>query len=42
MTTLDEKRELLRMFIERVTVNRAKPGARAFDSDRVKIKSRTL
>jgi hypothetical protein len=40
--TLDEKRELLRLFIERVTVYRAKPGARTFDSDRVRITWRTL
>lgn len=35
--TLDEKREMLSMFIDRVVVNRAKPGTRAFDSDRVEI-----
>jgi DNA invertase Pin-like site-specific DNA recombinase len=40
--TLDEQRELLRMFIERVVISRAKPGARAFNPDRVEIAWRTL
>jgi hypothetical protein len=40
--TLDEQRELLRMFIERVVISRAKPGARAFNPDRVEIVWRTL
>ena len=35
--TLDEKRELLRMFIEKVVINRATPGTRAFDPGRVEI-----
>jgi hypothetical protein len=40
--TLDERREILRMFIEVVCIHRAKPGTRAFDSDRAKIEWRTL
>ena len=37
--TLDEKRELLRLFIEKVTIYRAdRPGAPAFDKNRVKVK----
>jgi site-specific DNA recombinase len=40
--TLDERRELLRMFIERITVYRAKPGTKQFDPDRVQITWRTL
>lgn len=40
--TLDEKRELLRMFIDRVTIIRATPGTRGFDENRVKIKWREL
>jgi DNA invertase Pin-like site-specific DNA recombinase len=40
--TLDERRELLRMFIERITINRAKPGTRQFDPNRVQITWRTL
>lgn len=39
---LDEKRELVEMFIESVTVHPAKPGAKAFDRDRVSIEWRTL
>jgi len=35
--TLAEKRELLRMFIEKVVINRAAPGTRAFDPGRVEI-----
>lgn len=39
---LDEKREFLRLFIEKVTIERAIPGRpRVFDPDRVKIKWRT-
>jgi hypothetical protein len=40
--TLDERRELLRIFIQRVTVNRATPGTRRFDPDRIEIEWRTL
>lgn len=39
---LDEKRELVEMFIEHVQVHPAKPGARTFDSARVSIRWRTL
>lgn len=35
--TLDERREMLRLFIARVTVHRAKPGTKRFDSSRVSI-----
>lgn len=35
--TLDEQREFLRLFIAKVTINRAKPGARSFDDGRVDI-----
>lgn len=38
--TLDEQREFLRLFIEKVTVHRAAPGTRAFDDRRIKIKIR--
>ncbi|WP_406306264.1 recombinase family protein [Streptomyces sp. NBC_00885] len=38
--TLDERRELLRMFIAKVTIERAKPGTRAFDAGRVVIEWR--
>lgn len=34
---LDEKREFLRLYIAQVTVYRAKPGTRGFDTDRVGI-----
>jgi DNA invertase Pin-like site-specific DNA recombinase len=40
--TLDEKRELLRMFIEKVVINRATPGTRAFDPGRVEIEWRRI
>jgi site-specific DNA recombinase len=40
--TLDEQRELLRIFIAQVTIKRAKPGTRAFDPGRVDITWRTL
>lgn len=33
--TLDERREIVAMFIEHVTVKPARPGTRAFDPDRV-------
>jgi hypothetical protein len=37
--TLDEKRALLRLFIEKVTIFRAaRPGAPTFDKARVKVK----
>jgi site-specific DNA recombinase len=39
--TLDERREFLRLFIERVTIGRAKPGTRGFDEGRVSIEWRT-
>jgi hypothetical protein len=39
---LDERRELLRMFIEAVLISRAKPGARAFDSNRISIEWRRI
>jgi hypothetical protein len=39
---LDEKRELIEMFIETVTVHPAKPGAKAFDRDRVSIDWRSI
>jgi len=35
--TLDEQREFLRLFVERVTVRRAVPGTRGFDPGRVGI-----
>jgi site-specific DNA recombinase len=35
--TLDEKREFVRLFVERVTIKRAKPGTKGFDSGRVAI-----
>lgn len=37
---LDERREIIAMFVERVTVHRAKPGTRGFDSDRVSVEWR--
>lgn len=40
--TLDEKRELVEMFIERVTIRPAKPGTRAFDDSRVEITWRAV
>ncbi|HEX5407939.1 MAG TPA: recombinase family protein [Pseudonocardiaceae bacterium] len=41
--TLDEQREFLRMFIEKVTVNRARPGhPRVFDPERIHIDWRNL
>ncbi|MGH9287037.1 MAG: recombinase family protein [Acidimicrobiales bacterium] len=39
--TLDEKRQLVGMFIDRVVVHPAKPGTRRFDPGRVKIEWRT-
>jgi site-specific DNA recombinase len=35
--TLDEQREFLRLFIDTVTIKRAKPGTRSFDPGRVEI-----
>jgi hypothetical protein len=35
--TLDEKRELLRLFIDRVVISRANPRVRVFDPSRVEI-----
>jgi site-specific DNA recombinase len=40
--TLDEQREFLRLFIEKVTIKRATPGTRRFDPDRVEITWREL
>jgi site-specific DNA recombinase len=40
--TLDEKREFIRMFIAKVSVKRARPGTKGFDSNRVDIEWRTL
>jgi site-specific DNA recombinase len=40
--TLDERRELIRIFIAGVAVNRAKPGTREFDKSRVVIEWRRL
>ena len=33
--TLDEQRDLIHRFVERVSVNRAVPGTKGFDSGRV-------
>ncbi|MDX8052005.1 recombinase family protein [Lentzea sp. BCCO 10_0798] len=38
--TLDEKREFLRLFIDKVVLHRARPGTRSFDGDRLDIKWR--
>lgn len=38
--TLDEQREFLRLFVEKVTVHRAVPGTKGFDPDRVSIEWR--
>lgn len=35
--TLDERRELLRLFIESVVVQKARPGTRSFDTGRVEV-----
>lgn len=40
--TLDERREFLRLFVEKVVVNRAKPGTKGFDSGRVTVEWRPL
>ena len=40
--TLDERRELVGMFIEHVVIKPARPGTRAFDPGRVDIEWRTL
>jgi site-specific DNA recombinase len=39
---LDERRQIISMFIERVTVVRARPGTMGFDKDRVKITWRSV
>jgi len=36
--TLDERREILRLIIERITIHPAKPGVRPFDPGRIEIK----
>ena len=38
--TLDERRELLRMFIDRIVIKRATPGTRSFDPGRIEIEWR--
>jgi len=41
--TLDEQREFLRLFIEKITVNKARPGhPRVFDPERIEIKWRRV
>jgi site-specific DNA recombinase len=40
--TLDEKRELIEMFIDSVTIHPAKPGAKTFDPARVSVCWRSL
>jgi DNA invertase Pin-like site-specific DNA recombinase len=40
--TLDEQREFVRLFVELVTVKRAKPGTKGFDSNRIDIGWRAL
>jgi hypothetical protein len=40
--TLDERREFLRSFISRISIARATPGTRAFDSGRISITWRAL
>lgn len=35
--TLDEQREFVRLFVEKVTVKRAKPGTQGFDTNRVDV-----
>jgi site-specific DNA recombinase len=39
--TLDERRQIVNMFIEQVVINPAKPGTRRFDPSRVTIEWRT-
>jgi DNA invertase Pin-like site-specific DNA recombinase len=39
--TLDEQREFVRLFVQRVTIMPAKPGTRGFDPERVRIAWRT-
>jgi hypothetical protein len=38
--TLGEQREFLRLFIEKVTISRARPGLQRFDPDRIAIEWR--
>lgn len=38
--TLDEQRDFMRSTIERVTIHRAKPGTKGFDSNRVEVRLR--
>jgi site-specific DNA recombinase len=38
--TLDEQREFLRIFVEKVTIKRARPGTKGFDAGRVETKMR--
>lgn len=40
--TLDERREFVRVFVERVTIKRTKPGTARFDRERVSVRWRTL
>jgi hypothetical protein len=40
--TLDERREITRLFIAKVTIKRATPGARTFDPGRVDIRWQML
>jgi hypothetical protein len=38
--TLDERRQVIRDYIAKVTVHRARPGTQGFDRDRVRIQWR--
>jgi site-specific DNA recombinase len=40
--TLDEQREFMRLFLAKVTINRAKPGTKGFDPGRVTIEWKRL
>jgi site-specific DNA recombinase len=40
--TLDEQREFVRIFIDKVVISRAKPGTSRFDPGRVEVEWRTL
>lgn len=40
--TLDEQREFVRLFVDKVTVHRAVPGTKGFDPGRVTVEMRTL
>ena len=35
--TLDERRELIRLFVSTVEISRAVPGSKSFNSDRIEI-----